>query len=389
MALLAINAGSTSVKAAWFAAPGQGAAWRIEVQHQEDEPYGFWSATGEPPRTILVPQRPGGGCEVVLQILRRRTPDRVPSAPDTIVHRVVHGGTSFRRPVEVDDLALAALAALTPLAPLHQPDNLAGIAVARAQYPAARQVACFDTAFHAGWPDAAQRFALPRRLHEQGIRRYGFHGLAHAHAARALRAMLPQARRAVIAHLGGGSSLCALAGFESVDCSMGYSPLDGLPMATRCGAIDPGVLLDLAGPRGMPLDVLQHLLYRESGMRGVSGVSAHMHKLLESAAPAAREAVDLYVHHLVRGIGAMAATLGGLDALVFSGGIGEHAAPIRAAACARLGFLGVDLDPAANAAHAPVLESTASRVAVRIVACDEEAEMAREAFALLDGAPRE
>jgi acetate kinase len=193
----------------------------------------------------------------------------------------------------------------------------------------------------------------------------------------------------VVAQLGGGSSLCALADFASVECSMGYSPLDGLPMATRCGALDPGVLLELVGPRGMPPDAVSRLLYRESGLLGVSGRSADLRELLASEAPEARQAIDVYVHHLVRGIGAMAATLGGLDALVFSGGIGEHAAPIRAAACARLGFLGVAIDPAANAAHAPVLEAADSRVAVRIVACDEEAEMAREAFALVDGATRD
>jgi len=385
MGLLALNAGSTSVKAAWFDAPGRDATWRIEMQYQENEPYGFWSATGEPPRTVLVPPNPGGGSEVVLRIMRTRIPGKIPAPPAVVVHRIVHGGTTFDRAVVLDDLNLPVLAGLAPLAPLHQPDNLAGVAAARAQFPQAVQVACFDTAFHAAWPDAARRFALPRRLHEQGIRRYGFHGLAHAFAARRLRESLPQARRAVIAHLGGGSSLCALDDFASVDCSMGYSPLDGLPMATRCGAIDPGVLLELAGPRGMPLDALGHLLYRESGMLGVSGLSAHMHKLLESRAQGAREAVDLYVHHVVRGIGAMAATLGGLDALVFSGGIGQRAAAIREAVCGRLGFLGVAVDPAANAAQAPVLEAAQSRVAVRIVACDEEAEMAREAFALVAG----
>jgi acetate kinase len=380
MSLLALNAGSATLKAAWFEAPLAPPRWRGQVDF----------ARGELRAGGVVAPVPGvhdvaGACAALIAAFGRLA---LPP-PGCVAHRVVHGGARFAAAVAIDDEVVAALAALAPLAPLHQPANLAVVAAARAAFPDARHVACFDTAFHADWPDAARRFALPRRLHDEGIRRYGFHGLAHAHAARTLRAVLPQARRAVVAQLGGGSSLCALADFASVECSMGYSPLDGLPMATRCGAIDPGVLLELAGPRGMPLDALGRLLYRESGMLGVSGVSAHMHELLENDAPEARQAVDLYLHHLVRGIGAMAATLGGLDALVFSGGIGEHAAPIRAAACARLGFLGVAIDPAANAAHAPVLEAADSRVAVRIVACDEEAEMAREAFALVDGATRD
>jgi acetate kinase len=380
MALLALNAGSATLKAAWFDAPGAPARWRARL----DLARGELHAGGRVER-LPVARDVAGGCGLLLAALERAGL----ASPRLVVHRVVHGGTRFSAPVEVDDAVVCALAALAPLAPLHQPANLSALAAARAAFPAARHVACFDTAFHADWPDAARRFALPRRLHEAGIRRYGFHGLAHAHAARMLRAMLPDARRAVVAHLGGGSSLCALADFASVDCSMGYSPLDGLPMGTRCGAIDPGVLLELAGPRGMAIDALSRLLYRESGLLGVSGLSADLRDLLASDAPEARQAIDLYVHQLVRGIGAMAASLGGLDALVFSGGIGEHAAPIRAAACARLGFLGVAIDAAANAAHAPVLEAAGSRVAVRIVACDEEAEMAREAFALPDGAPRD
>lgn len=380
MALLALNAGSATLKAAWFDTAQAPARWRGHV----DLARGALRAEGSVERAHG-PLDAAGGCAAVLAALRRRS---LPP-PRVVVHRVVHGGGRFGAPVVIDDPVVDALAALAPLAPLHQPANVAVIAAARAAFPGARHVACFDTAFHAAWPDAARRFALPRRLHDAGIRRYGFHGLAHAFAARCLRDALPGARRAVVAHLGGGSSLCALADFASVDCSMGYSPLDGLPMATRCGALDPGVVLDLAGPGGMPPAALSDLLYRESGLLGVSGLSGDLRDLLASDATTARQAVDLYVHHLVRGIGAMAATLGGLDALVFSGGIGEHAAPVRAAACARLGLLGVDIDVAANAADAPVLETGTSRVAVRIVACDEEAEMAREAFALVDGALRD
>ena len=380
MALLALNAGSATLKAAWFDAPGASARWRAHV----DLARGELRAEGRVERLPAL-RDVAHGCVLLLEALRG---EGLPS-PRLVAHRVVHGGARFAAPVVVDDAVVDTLAALSPLAPLHQPANLAAIAAARAAFPAARHVACFDTGFHADWPDAARRFALPRRLHDEGIRRYGFHGLAHSHAARVLRGTLPGARRAVVAHLGGGSSLCALADFASVDCSMGYSPLDGLPMGTRCGALDPGVLLELAGPRGMSIDALSRLLYRESGLLGASGLSADLRDLLASDATEARQAIDLYVHCLVRGIGAMAATLGGLDALLFSGGIGEHAAPIRAAACARLGFLGVDLNPDANAANAPVLESAASHVAVRIVACDEEAEMAREAFALLEGAARD
>ncbi len=380
MALLALNAGSASLKAGWFDAADAPSRWRAQVDLARGE-----LRAGDAVRACAVGTDVAGATD---QLLAALSGERF-GAPAVVAHRIVHGGPRFTAAVEIDAATEAALRDLVSLAPLHQPANLAALAAARAAFPAARHVACFDTAFHAHWPDAARRFALPRRLHDAGIRRYGFHGLAHAHAARRLRAALPHARRAVVAHLGGGSSLCALAGFASVDASMGYSALDGLPMGTRCGALDAGAVLDLAGPRGMPLADLQRLLYRESGLLGVSGLSADMRVLLESDAIAAREAVDLYVHHLIRGVGAMAATLGGIDALVFSGGIGEHAAPIRAVACARLGFLGLAIDPAANAAHAEVLEADGSQVAVRIVACDEESEMAREAFALLQAAPRD
>jgi acetate kinase len=379
MGVLAINAGSATVKAAWFPQADAPAAWRMHV----DLVRGAWTASDGRHGPAISPGEPGAGVALVLDAFQRVGG----GPPSRLAHRVVHGGGRFDRPVVLGDDVIAALAGLAPLAPLHQPASLAAIATARARFPQALHVACFDTAFHARWPDAARRFALPRRLHEQGIRRYGFHGLAHGWAARVLRATVPQARRAVVAHLGGGSSLCALLDFASIDASMGFSPLDGLPMATRCGALDPGVVLELVGARGMPVQAVEHLLYRESGLLGVSGLSGDLRDLLASKAPEAGEAVDLYVHHVARGIGAMAVTLGGLDALVFSGGIGENAPAIRAAVCQRLAFLGVALDAARNLAGDPVLEADGAAVAVRIVACDEEAEMAREATVVAPARP--
>ncbi len=378
MTLLALNAGSATLKYAAFdgAPPAARHRGRIDLQRAEVVEDG-----------LPAPERLGhegvptitDACTVAFERIARREIGE----PSAVVHRVVHGGLSYRHAVRIDDAVLDVLAGLVPLVPLHQPASLAAIDAARTRWPRAAHVACFDTVFHRDWPDAARRFALPRDLHDDGVRRYGFHGLAHQHAALALRAVCPQARRAIVAHLGSGASLCALADFASVDCSMAFSALDGLPMATRCGALDPGVLLYLVRERGLGAAALEHLLYRESGLLGASGISGDLRELLTSPRIEAHQAVELFVQRVVAGIGAFAATLGGLDALVFSGGIGESAAPVRAAVCARLGFLGVQLDAAANLAHAPRLDSRGGGVAVLRVVCDEESVMAREALALL------
>jgi acetate kinase len=264
-------------------------------------------------------------------------------APDAVGHRVVHGGERFREAVRVDDRVVAALTELTDLAPLHQPVALAGIAAVGRALPGVPAVACFDTAFHATLPASARTYALPRAWRERdGLRRYGFHGLSHAYASR--RAGAP---RVVSCHLGAGASLAAVRDGACVDTTMGFTPMEGLVMATRAGSVDPGLLLWLLR-HGVDADALEQGLDREGGLRGLAG-DADMRALLARDDPEARLAIDVYVHRLRAGVAAMAAALGGLDALVFTGGVGEHAAPIRARAADGLGFLGVELDAEANA----------------------------------------
>jgi acetate kinase len=295
-------------------------------------------------------------------------------------HRVVHGGTHFDKPCVATPEVLQTLDALTPLAPLHQPHNLAPIrAIAKAR-PRLPQVACFDTAFHRTMPAVATRFALPREWEEQGVRRYGFHGLSYEYIARKLRELDPGlvSGRVITAHLGNGASLCAMRDGRSVDTTMGFTALDGLVMGTRCGDLDPGVILYLEQQRGMDARKIEHMLYRDSGLLGVSGgIASDMRELLASDDPRAREAVELFVFRIAREVGALASSMGGLDGLVFTAGIGEHAPPIRERVCARLDWLGVELDTAANARDAGTISASGSRIKVRVIPTDEEAMIAR------------
>jgi acetate kinase len=300
-------------------------------------------------------------------------------------HRIVHGGRDFYEPAEITDQTLTALQGLTPLAPLHQPRCLAPVRAVRSLQPKLMQIACFDTAFHHSLAPPASRFAIPRHLEERGIRRYGFHGLSFEYVASRLRELVPEwaQRRVVVAHLGSGASLCALHEGKSVDTTMGLTPLDGLMMGTRCGAIDPGVLLYLLQQEKMSADELQHLLYEKSGLLGVSGLSADMRTLLASREINAREAVDLFAFRAAAEVAVMATTLAGLDGLVFTGGIGEHSAEIRQLICDRLAWLGVRLDAGANAAGRQNIAAKESRVDVLIVATSEETTIARHCGALL------
>ncbi|MEN9784552.1 MAG: hypothetical protein RJA24_1895, partial [Pseudomonadota bacterium] len=281
-------------------------------------------------------------------------------------HRVVHGGEHHDAPVIVDDPIMAGLDALSPLAPLHQPHNLSAIKALRKLRPELAQVACFDTAFHRTQPSLAQAFALPRAITEQGLRRYGFHGLSYEHIAGALPAVLgPRAEgRVIVAHLGNGASLCAMRNRRSIATTMGFSTLDGLIMGTRCGTIDPGVLFYLMHERNMSSKAVEELLYRQSGLLGVSGISNDMRTLLESVDPRATEAVVQFVYRAVLEIGALSAALEGLDALVFTGGIGEHAIAIRAQICEKLGWLGITLDATANTHNSQQISGSNSAVAV-------------------------
>ncbi|MCK1423286.1 acetate/propionate family kinase [Bradyrhizobium sp. 180] len=302
-----------------------------------------------------------------------------------IGHRIVHGGPDYSGPVALTDDVYAKLEALTPLAPLHQPRCLEPIRIIQATRPGLTQIACFDTAFHHSLSPPARRFAIPRRYEERGVRRYGFHGLSFEYVAGRLAAIAPQliAKRTVIAHLGNGASLCALHEGRSIDTTMGLTPLDGLVMGTRCGTIDPGVLLYLQQHENMPADDLQHLLYHESGLLGVSGISADMRTLLASSEAAAREAVDLFVLRATQQIVMLATTLGGLDCLIFTGGIGEHAKEIRFAIGERLAWLGMRIDAGANDAARERISRGDSAIEVFIIPTNEELTIARHCAAAL------
>jgi acetate kinase len=288
-------------------------------------------------------------------------------------HRVVHGGQTYSAPVLIDATVLAKLETLIPLAPLHQPHNLATIRALLESMPSLPQVACFDTAFHRTQPDVAQRFAIPRRFTHEGIRHYGFHGLSYEYIASILPTLEPTLAdaRIIIAHLGSGASLCALHKGRSIATTMGFSPLDGLVMGTRCGNIDPGVLIYLMDCHNMDARALEQLLYYESGLLGVSEISNDMRALLASDDPRAQEAIELFVYRAGREIGSLASALGGLDAVIFTGGIGEHSAAIRAKVCRQAAWLGLELDDSANAATATRISKPDSRLSAWIVPTDE------------------
>jgi acetate kinase len=310
-------------------------------------------------------------------------------------HRIVHGGVHYSAPMLIDEATFETLKSLVPLAPLHQPHNLEGVRAAITQFPGVPQVACFDTAFHRGHPFVHDAFALPREYYEQGVRRYGFHGLSYEYIAQRLPAVDPQAAagRTVVAHLGSGASMCALHAGRSLASTMGFTALDGLPMGTRPGQIDPGVLLWLMDERGMDAKALSDLLYKRSGLKGLSGVSNDMRDLHASEVPAAREAVDYFVERLRREIGALAASLGGIDALVFTAGIGENDRIIRARACADMQWLGLDFDPEANEqlprGSGGLVSAPGSRVRAWVIPTNEELMIARHAARLVVPAARE
>jgi acetate kinase len=301
-------------------------------------------------------------------------------------HRVVHGGLDYGEPVRVDAGVLKRLEAFVPLAPLHQPHNLAPIRLLLERAPQLAQVACFDTAFHRTAPELAQMFALPHALHEEGVRRFGFHGLSYEYIASRLPALDARAAagRTVVLHLGNGASMCALKGARSVASTMGFTAVDGLPMGTRCGSIDPGVILYLMDVRGMGARAVEKLIYNESGLLGVSGVSSDMRTLLASPEPRAKLAVDLYVYRIGRELGSLAAALGGLDAIVFTGGIGENSAEIRERVIRDAAWLGLELDPKSNAAGGPRVSTAAARTSAWTVPTNEELMIALHTRRLLE-----
>ncbi|MDH5287214.1 MAG: acetate/propionate family kinase [Betaproteobacteria bacterium] len=306
-------------------------------------------------------------------------------------HRVVHGGLEYAAPTLLDAGVVAALERYVPLAPLHQPHNLTPIRVLLERQPQLSQVACFDTAFHRGQPAVAQAFALPKSITDRGVLRYGFHGLSYEYVA----GVLPRhdegaARgRAVVAHLGNGSSMCALAGGRSAASTMGFTAADGLPMGTRCGNLDPGVVLYLIDELGMDTRAVEKLIYQQSGLLGVSGLSSDMRTLLASTLPGAKAAVDLYVYRIGRELGSLAAAIGGLDALVFTAGIGENSAEVRERVCRDAAWLGIELDPAANERGGPCITTPGSRTRAWVIPTNEELMIARHTRRVLAGRPSE
>jgi len=364
--VLTVNAGSSSVKYALYAATTQPGAPEVAGQVE---------GIGSTASSLTHGQ-------AFEQLLARVGSSAQDIRVAVVGHRIVHGGTTFGAPALIDDAVYSALRALEPLAPLHQPHNLAGVAAARAAFPGVPQVACFDTAFHHSQPAIQQRFALPLQWHEAGVRRYGFHGLSYESIAAQLAASEPAIARArvVVAHLGNGASMCAMHGGRSVATTMGFSTLDGLTMGTRCGRLDAGVLLHLMSHHGLDAAALSRLLYDQSGLLGLSGLSADMRTLLGSAAPHAALAVDHFVETAARELAGMASALRGIDALVFTGGIGQHAAPVRARLVQACGWMGLVLDEAANAAGARVIDAPGSAVRIRVLRTDEEAVIARHAL---------
>ena len=387
-AVLVLNSGSSSIKFGLFdiAAAEPVLLCRGLLDEHEDKPrLAVKSPAGE---TLFDKQRPSADANSgdlfadVLGFIEDRFGTGSLRAAG---HRIVHGGPDYSAPIVLTNEVYARLEALTPLAPLHQPRCLAPIHAISAIRPKLTQIACFDTAFHHGLAPPASRFAIPRRFEARGIRRYGFHGLSFEYVAGRLAGIAPElaAGRTVIAHLGNGASLCALRDGRSVDTTMGLTPLDGLVMGTRCGTIDPGVLLYLQQHEKMSAEEIQHLLYHESGLLGVSGLSADMRALLASREPAAREAVDLFTFRAAQAIATMATTLGGLDCLVFTGGIGEHAKEIRSAIGERLAWLGVRIDAAANDSAAERISGDDSAVATFVIPTNEELTIARHCAAVL------
>jgi acetate kinase len=388
--ILVLNAGSSSIKFQLFAVrprdllerrlkgqvEGIGTRPRLHAKNcdgrsiAEEE----WTAT-EVGDTATALDR-------VLAFLRAHIGGRLPLA---IGHRVVHGGPYYSEPTVVSQAVLAQLERLVPLAPLHQPNNLRPMRAILERQPNLLQVACFDTAFHRGHPDVADRFAIPEDLHAEGVRRYGFHGLSYEYIAGRLGEVAPRIAegRVVVAHLGSGASMCAISAGRSLDSTMGFTALDGLPMGTRPGQLDAGVVLYLMSVKGMGAKAIEGLLYNGCGLKGLSGISNDVRELLASSQPRATLALDYFVYRITLFAGMLAAAMGGIDGFVFTAGIGENAPAIREAVMRRLAWLGVDLDAAANASGGPLISRQGSRVACYVIPTDEELMIARHTIGAL------
>lgn len=389
--IVTLNAGSSSLRCAVFEPGEKGLEARLRLSLRGLPDAMIWqredACTGETEEQHLDPPDSSGTAqETALATMTERLLAEIdPARIAAFSHRVVHGGQDFIAPVHVDGEVLTRLATLAPMAPSHQPHNLAAIRDLAERFPDTPQIACFDTAFHKDLPHQDRVFALPKEMAGDGLRRYGFHGLSYDYVASALQNIAPGVAqsRVVIAHLGHGASMCALMGGQSVATTMGMTALDGLPMGQRCGALDPGVVLYLIEERGMTPEEVREMLYNRSGLVGLSGIGSDMAALLESDAPDAKSAVAFFIYRCQREIGSLAAALGGLDALVFTGGIGENSPVIRKRICAKLGWLGIRIDDQANHQGASRISSDAGKVAAFMIPTDEEHVLARSARKLL------
>jgi acetate kinase len=385
--MLALNAGSSSIKFGLFSMAGAEPSYLFagEVADIGDKPH--LTVKDMDGRSVLDRDwpTPRKQADILDDILGWADQNAGSGGLVAIGHRIVHGGSQFVAPVRLNHKAIDELADLTPMAPLHQEACLSPARTLLSLRPDVMQVGCFDTAFHATLEPPASRFAIPRSYEESGIRRYGFHGLSYEFIAGRLREISPDlpGKRTVVAHLGSGASLCAMRHGRSVDTTMGFTPLDGVMMGTRCGTIDPGILLYLQRERGMSAEDLEQLLYHKSGLLGVSGMSGDMRRLLSSGDPRAAEAIDLFTFEVAKAVCAMALTLDGLDGLVFTGGIGEHAAKVRTLVCNRLRWLGLELDPKANDGDAALVSLDSSSVEIRVIPTSEEITIARQVSTLM------
>jgi len=389
--ILVINAGSSSIKFSVFeTAAGRSFTAGVHGQVEGIGTSSRLQITDAQDRGVADQAVAGKDHQAAIAAIHDWFTDHVGSETgfDGIGHRIVHGGTAYSEPVVIDEQVMSRLEELVPIAPLHLPHHIAAIRAFAAVAPRVPQVACFDTAFHRDQPPLAREFALPRELSAMGIRRYGFHGLSYEYIVSKLPEVAPACAngKIVVAHLGNGASMCAIKEGRSVATTMGFTPVDGLPMGTRTGALDPGVILYLLQHEGMDAKTIEHLIYERSGLLGVSGLSSDMRTLLASNAPAAREAVELFVYRIDRELGSLVAALEGLDALVFTGGIGENAAEIRAQVCRHAGWIGIALDEEANARGGPLISRTGSAVSVWVVPTNENLMIARHTRRLIEDA---
>jgi acetate kinase len=391
--ILVVNAGSSSVKFQIFSVEGEGKLRRL-IKGQMD---GIGSrprlrasgADNDPLADRAYPIEAVPDVPAAMGIAGGWLRDELRISPMAVGHRVVHGGPDYDRPVLIDHGVVSRLERLVALAPLHQPHNLAPIRSLLANFPALPQVACFDTAFHRTHDAVADYYAIPHQLHAEGVRRYGFHGLSYEYVAKTLPQVAPETAkgRVIVAHLGSGASMCALKGGRSIESTMGFTALDGLPMGTRPGQIDPGVVLYLLSEKGMSASNAQNFLYRDCGLKGLSGISNDMRELEASEDPKAKLAVEYFVYRIALNAGLLAAALQGLDAFVFTAGIGENSVRIRARIADQLRWLGVTLDEAENSRHARLISRSDSRIPVYVIPTDEELMIAQHTLSLLVNRP--